>query len=178
MRFIAFLRPINVGGRNVKMEQLRRIFESVALLVSIVIASGNVVFDSKAKSDHAIEKKLEAELEKSLGCAVEMAEIARSKPLKKIPKRNALHCLCLTRYSDSKFFGASLEKNAWYVLTVRDSGTIARLRWLRFRGKPNCNQPAALVRMRSRLELRHSNTRAPFVAWPSGTRHNPVSRHC
>ena len=61
MRFVAFLRAINVGGRNVKMEQLRRIFESIGLTnVETVIASGNVVFDAKAKSAKTIEKKLQA----------------------------------------------------------------------------------------------------------------------
>jgi uncharacterized protein (DUF1697 family) len=99
MRFVAFLRAINVGGRNVKMEQLRRIFESVGLTnVQTVIASGNVVFDAKAKSAKTIEKKLQCELEKSLGYTVttyvrsleELAEIANYKPFKKIPKDGTL----------------------------------------------------------------------------------------
>jgi uncharacterized protein (DUF1697 family) len=170
MRFVAFLRAINVGGRNVKMEQLRRIFESIGLTnVETVIASGNVVFDAKAKTAGAIEKKLQAHLEKSLGYAVatyvrsmvELLEIANHKPFKKIPENGTLfiafasdapskaaqeklfslqtgtdkfsfgdreiYWLCLTRFSDSKFSGASLEKTLGVPVTVRNFGTIARI---------------------------------------------------
>jgi uncharacterized protein (DUF1697 family) len=170
MRFVAFLRAINVGGRNVKMEQLRRIFESIGLTnVETVIASGNVVFDAKAKSAKTIEKKLQAHLEKSLGYTVatyvksmeEVMEIANHKPFKKTPKNGTLfiafasdspskeaqekllslqtttdrfcfrdreiYWLCLTRFSDSKFSGPSLEKTLGVAVTVRGSGTIARI---------------------------------------------------
>ena len=101
LRFVAFLRAINVGGRTVKMEQLRRIFESIGLAnVETVIASGNVVFDCKGQEcGKAIEKKLQAKLEKSLGYTVGtyvrsmeelMAAIATCKPFKKIPKTGTL----------------------------------------------------------------------------------------
>ena len=53
------------------MEQLRRIFESAGLTnVETVIASGNVIFDSRSKNNKAIEKKLQAKLEGSLGYTV------------------------------------------------------------------------------------------------------------
>ena len=99
MRFVAFLRAINVGGRNVKMEQLRRIFESVGLTnVETVIASGNVVFDSRSRSGRSIEKKLQAKLEAALGYTVatyvrsmeELSAIANHKPFRKIPKTATL----------------------------------------------------------------------------------------
>lgn len=45
-RLFAFLRAINVGGRTVKMERLRREFEVFGFPgVETFIASGNVVFD-------------------------------------------------------------------------------------------------------------------------------------
>jgi uncharacterized protein (DUF1697 family) len=31
MRYVAFLRAINVGGRTVKMDELRRIFEALRM---------------------------------------------------------------------------------------------------------------------------------------------------
>ena len=50
MHAIAFLRGINLGGHNVKKDQLIEIFESVgARDVTTFIASGNVVFDAKSK---------------------------------------------------------------------------------------------------------------------------------
>jgi uncharacterized protein (DUF1697 family) len=47
-RFVAFLRAINVGGgRTVKMQTLRQVFESLGFSgVATFIASGNVVFET------------------------------------------------------------------------------------------------------------------------------------
>lgn len=66
MRYVAFLRAINVGGRVVKMDQLRTLCESIPLTnVSTFIASGNVLFEStkaRAQVETAIEKQLKASL--------------------------------------------------------------------------------------------------------------------
>ena len=70
-RYIAFLRAINVGGHNVKMEQLRGLFESLGFKdVETFIASGNVIFTDKSKSPALLEKKIEACLHKALGYEV------------------------------------------------------------------------------------------------------------
>jgi uncharacterized protein (DUF1697 family) len=70
-RYIAFLRAINVGGHVVKMEALRRLFESAgAANVSTFIASGNVIFDTSRRSAAAFERTIEACLEKGLGFRV------------------------------------------------------------------------------------------------------------
>lgn len=47
MQYVAFLRAINVGGRRVKMEVLRGVFERFGFAdVATILASGNVLFDS------------------------------------------------------------------------------------------------------------------------------------
>lgn len=70
-RHIAFLRAINVGGRVVKMDHLRRLFESVPLAnVETFIASGNVIFDSGRAGGASLEKKIERHLERALGYPV------------------------------------------------------------------------------------------------------------
>lgn len=70
MRFVAFLRAINVGGRVVKMTELKKMFEEMGLeQVETFIASGNVIFESKKKSA-ALETLIEKELEKKLGYRV------------------------------------------------------------------------------------------------------------
>jgi uncharacterized protein (DUF1697 family) len=70
MKYVAFLRAINVGGRNVKMEVLRVHFESLGFAnVETFIASGNVIFDSTAKPV-PIQKKIESHLHTSLGFEV------------------------------------------------------------------------------------------------------------
>ena len=70
-KYVAFLRAINVGGHTVKMDYLRRLFESLGFTnVETFIASGNVIFDSKTKSGRTLEKKIEAHLQMSLGYEV------------------------------------------------------------------------------------------------------------
>lgn len=70
-RYVAFLRAINVGGHVVKMDALRKLFETLGLSeVETVIASGNVLFDSSSKSPKTLEKKIEAHLHAKLGYEV------------------------------------------------------------------------------------------------------------
>ncbi len=72
MKYIAFLRAINVGGRRVKMDVLRDIFIGIGGLsqVETFIASGNVIFlsDTPAK---ALEAHIETVLAEKLGYKVE-----------------------------------------------------------------------------------------------------------
>lgn len=70
MRYVAFLRAINVGGHVVRMERLRALFETAGLAnVSTFIASGNVLFDSK-KSAVRLETLIEGTLKTALGYEV------------------------------------------------------------------------------------------------------------
>jgi uncharacterized protein (DUF1697 family) len=86
----AFLRAINVGGRNVTMAELRRIFEEAGCKeVETFIASGNVIFASGSDSAR-LQDKLENQLRGSLGyevkvfirTATELAAMAQYKPFK------------------------------------------------------------------------------------------------
>ena len=87
-KYVAFLRAINVGGHIVKMDQLRRLFEEMKFAnVETFIASGNVIFDSRASAT-ALEAKIEKYLKEQLGYEVktfirtipELAAIAEYKP--------------------------------------------------------------------------------------------------
>ena len=70
-RHIAFLRAINVGGHVVKMDALRRLFERLGHSeVETFIASGNVIFAAPSKNAGALERAIEAHLEKALGYPV------------------------------------------------------------------------------------------------------------
>lgn len=84
--YIAFLRAINVGGHNIKMDHLRKLFESLGYTnVQTFIASGNVIFNSPSTDAQTLEKEIEDHLHKSLGYEVatfirpasEVAEISR-----------------------------------------------------------------------------------------------------
>ena len=90
-RLVAFLRAINVGGHVVKMDELRRQFEKLGFTeVQTFIASGNVIFTSPSKDGKALERRIEARLEKALGYEVrtfvrtesEVATIAAYAPFK------------------------------------------------------------------------------------------------
>ncbi len=88
-RYIAFLRAINVGGHTVTMERLRQLFEELGFVnVETFIASGNVVFETTARSTATLEKKIAAHLKDALGYEVatfirtpsELAAIAAYRP--------------------------------------------------------------------------------------------------
>ena len=88
-RYIAFLRGINVGGHIVKMQTLRRLFESHGFSgVETVIASGNVVFESSQDGTRKLEQEIEGLLAQALGYHVatflrtvpELAAVARRQP--------------------------------------------------------------------------------------------------
>lgn len=96
-KYIAFLKAINVGGHTVKMDQLKKLFEKMSFTnVETFIASGNVVFKTNEIKIELIKKKIEAELEKSLGYNVatfirttnELKEIAEYKPFKESDLNN------------------------------------------------------------------------------------------
>ncbi len=67
--YVALLRAINVAGHAcVKMDRLREAFAAVGCRnVRTYIQSGNVVFDSPARSPEAIIAKLAAQLQTLLG---------------------------------------------------------------------------------------------------------------
>jgi uncharacterized protein (DUF1697 family) len=79
MRCAAFLRAINVGGHVVKMDRLRKLFETAGFGgVETFIASGNVVFESSRKNTGDLERAIESRLKKALGYPV--ATFVRSMP--------------------------------------------------------------------------------------------------
>jgi uncharacterized protein (DUF1697 family) len=84
-RCIAFLRAVNVTGRFIKMEALRAEFEALGLArVETFIASGNVIFETRARNLAALERKVESHLASAFGfeihtfirTATELAAIA------------------------------------------------------------------------------------------------------
>jgi uncharacterized protein (DUF1697 family) len=65
-QYIAFLRAVNVGGRIIKMTELKAIFQTLGLSdVSTFIASGNVIFRAPGAAA-TLETKIERGLERSL----------------------------------------------------------------------------------------------------------------
>jgi uncharacterized protein (DUF1697 family) len=93
VRYVAFLRAVNVGGRRVSMDRLRALFEELGYEdVSTYIASGNVLFETAGRAAD-LEQSIEAKLEDALGFEVttylrrakEVRHAAREKPFGKVP---------------------------------------------------------------------------------------------
>src|ERR1051325_858774 len=93
-KYVAFLRGINVGGSKViKMEVLRRIFESLGFTnVTTYIQTGNVIFDARAKNLTTLKSKVQQELKNSLGHEIsvalmnfsDLAEIVKQDPFARV----------------------------------------------------------------------------------------------
>jgi len=71
--YIALLRGINVGGKNIiKMAELKRVFESIGLCdVKTYIQSGNVLFKSN-ETEKSLNDKIENEIERVFGISVKV----------------------------------------------------------------------------------------------------------
>jgi len=71
--YIALLRGINVGGRNlVGMSDLRDMFEALALAdARSLLQSGNFVFRSDRRASPVLERLLEVETKKRFGIAID-----------------------------------------------------------------------------------------------------------
>ena len=70
--YVAFLRGINLGNRRIKMADLKTRFEEIGFEeVATFIASGNVVFKTRAQSAASLETKIETHLRRAFGYEVE-----------------------------------------------------------------------------------------------------------
>ena len=99
IRYIAFLKAINVGGHNVKMDQLRLLFESISFKnVETFIASGNVIFETNSSGISDMQLKIERQLHNALGYEVstflrtdrQIAEIADYQPFSEDKMKKAV----------------------------------------------------------------------------------------
>jgi uncharacterized protein (DUF1697 family) len=86
--YVALLRAVNVGGRQLKMDELKRVATGLGLVgARTFIASGNLLFSS-GKSEAALKRELEAALTEHVGKTVEvmirtgreMDEVAAANP--------------------------------------------------------------------------------------------------
>ena len=71
-RYIAFLRGINLGKRRPPMSELKSLFEEMGFAkVETFIASGNILFSSKATDAGKLESQIAKHLESALGYDVD-----------------------------------------------------------------------------------------------------------
>lgn len=91
--YVALLRAVNVGGRQIKMDNLKRIAAELGLeRPRTFIASGNLLFASD-KSEAEVKSELEAALQKHMGATVgvmvrtatEIEQVAADNPFAREP---------------------------------------------------------------------------------------------
>jgi uncharacterized protein (DUF1697 family) len=71
VKYVAFLRGINLGKRRVKNTQLSAVFESLGFEdIKVLIASGNVVFSADKTAEATLTRAIEDALEAGLGFQV------------------------------------------------------------------------------------------------------------
>ncbi len=111
IRYIAFLRAVNVGGYTVKMEALRQVFESFGFSeVETFIASGNVIFctpegdaaELQRRIASGLREKLDHDIAIFLRTEAEVAQIAAypAFPQAEIEKAVAFNVAFLERRLD------------------------------------------------------------------------------
>jgi uncharacterized protein (DUF1697 family) len=74
MKYVAFLRGINVGGKNkIKMETLREVCSSLGFSdVKTYINSGNVIFETAKTDEKRLAEKIESAIEKKFGLKIKV----------------------------------------------------------------------------------------------------------
>lgn len=68
MKYVAFLRALNVGGRTAKSAEILPVFESAGLVnVSSFLASGNILFETNSGDLDELTQKLESSFHNAFG---------------------------------------------------------------------------------------------------------------
>jgi uncharacterized protein (DUF1697 family) len=127
-RYVAFLRGMNLGGRRIENEELRRHFEEIGFEEAATFrASGNVIFSARGREGEGkLAERVEAELDERLGYDVpvflrsieEVAAIAARQPFdpKQVRKSKGKLQVSLLKKKPS----AAAKKKALAIATDED----------------------------------------------------------
>jgi uncharacterized protein (DUF1697 family) len=110
LRYVAFLRAVNVGGRKVEMARVRAALTAAGFEgVGSYIASGNVFFDSSERSKDRLVEQLEPLLADEFGFAIPVV-------LRTLPELEKL-------LASDPFDGATRSDDQRLVVTFRPGTT-------------------------------------------------------
>jgi uncharacterized protein (DUF1697 family) len=170
MRYVAFLRAINVTNRFVKMADLRQMLAGLDGLANIetFIQSGNVLFDAPSSSaSAALESAIEAHLQERLGfpvptfarSAAEMNEIAARWPFAEEEQNSKVNgYVAFLRAAPPPELQARLEDLSGAVDVLRAAGS--HLYWLYYpgRGKTGVSHTLVEKNLQSEITVRNITT--------------------
>jgi uncharacterized protein (DUF1697 family) len=109
MKYIAFLRGINVGGnKKISMKELAALFKRAGFRnIKTILNSGNVVFEGKETAQEALARKIEKAIEDEFGFEVEV-QVRTLDEIKELVEKNP-------------FKAFKPDKNFhWYVTFLND----------------------------------------------------------
>ncbi|MDQ2888952.1 MAG: DUF1697 domain-containing protein [Gemmatimonadota bacterium] len=111
IRYVAFLRGINLGKRRVEMARLRTLFEEMGFVdVATFIASGNVLFSAAERDASKLESRIAGGLQRAQGYDVDtfvrplsaVAAIASSHPFPDGAESDTVHVAFLHDALDAR----------------------------------------------------------------------------
>lgn len=138
-KYVAFLRGINVGGKTIKMDGLRKVFESLGYKnVRTLLASGNVIFESKVTSESKLRVEIEAGIKKAFGHDVrvilrsetDIQGLVKSDPFKgvKVTPQTRLYITFLSQPPDSQLKTPYKSMSVEYLIReITDSHVVSVL---------------------------------------------------
>lgn len=97
IKYVAFLRGINVGGhKKINMEELRKAFESLGFQqVKTILATGNVLFGTPETDRQVLSRAIREQIEKAFG--LEVSVIIRTlKEIQALTDANPFNGITLT----------------------------------------------------------------------------------
>jgi len=121
-KYVAFFRGINLGARTVKNVQLVKIFAAAGFKdAEPFIASGNVIFDSRIKSEETLVRKIEGAIFQKLGFEAhtflrmmdDLAVVAEAKPF--APARHASAIAYVVGFVGAPFTAAQKKTITGFV---------------------------------------------------------------
>ncbi|MGH7204046.1 MAG: DUF1697 domain-containing protein [Candidatus Levyibacteriota bacterium] len=117
MKYVAFLRGINVGGnKKVPMEELRKTFSEWGFSeVKTLLNSGNVVFDAEEKESKKLKEAVELGLEKTFGWRIEVF-LRTQESLQKMVNENPFAKIEVT--PQTRLYVTFLPKNMQTTLEI------------------------------------------------------------
>ncbi len=133
IRYIAFLRGINVGGnKKVPMAELKNLMEKIGFRnVRTILATGNVIFDSQKKNPSAIKEAIEKKLHETFGFQIktllysmlDIKKLVDSDPFNRIKatKETRLYITFLSQKPKSTFKAPYLSPDKLFrILKITD----------------------------------------------------------
>jgi len=117
MRYVAFLRGINVGGnKKVPMAKLAEVLKKEGFAnVQTLLASGNILLETDVRSTETIRKKIEAVIEKTFGFTSHTI-VRKFAELEKLSKSNPFTKIKLTK--DTRFYITFLSEKPKSTLKI------------------------------------------------------------